>query len=97
MARVMKRLPEIWDNVEIDSINVEKYVTELTGTMIEMTKAAGRMFKQEHLRMINMATAINPGGLGGKGGKGFTTRGIVEHKVITNLRCVNGDKSLFRQ
>ncbi len=44
-----------------------------------------------------MVTAINPGGLGGKEGKGFTTKGIMEHKVIANLRCVNGDKSLFRR
>ncbi len=63
MARVMKRLAEIRDNVEIDSINAGKYVKELTSTMIEMTKAPGRMFEQEHLRMINMVTAINPGGL----------------------------------
>ncbi len=63
MARVMKRLAELRDNVEIDSINVERYVKELTSTMIEMTEAAWRMLEQEHLRMINMVTAINPGGL----------------------------------
>ncbi len=47
--------------------------------------------------MIIMVTAINPGGQGGKEGKGFTTRGIMEHEVITNLRMVNGDQSLPRQ
>ena len=41
--------------------------------------------------------AINPGGSGGRGGNGVTKRGIMEHKVITNLRCVSHDKSLFRQ
>ncbi len=78
-------------------MTVEKYVEELTNTKIDMTKTTERMFEQEHLRIINMVTAINPGCLGGKGGDGFTTRGIMENKVITNLRCVSGDKSLFPQ
>ncbi len=47
--------------------------------------------------MNNMVTAIKPGGLRGKEGNGFTTRGMMEHKVITNLRCINGDKSFSRQ
>jgi hypothetical protein len=34
MARVMKRLAEVRDNVEIDSINAEKYVNEFTSTVI---------------------------------------------------------------
>ncbi len=50
MARVMKMLAEIRDSVEIDNIKVERYANELASTMIEMTKAAGRMFEQEHLR-----------------------------------------------
>ncbi len=62
MARVMKRLTEIRDNGKMDSFNVEKYVRELTKTMIDTT----------HLGMIR-----------------FTTRGIMEHKVITNLRCIS--------
>ncbi len=65
--------------------------------MIDMTKAAGRIFEQEHFRMINMVLAINPGGWGGTGGHGFTTKGIMERKVIMNIRMVNGDKSLVRQ
>ena len=32
MAKVMHRLAEIRDNVEADSINIEKYVKELTIT-----------------------------------------------------------------
>ncbi len=47
--------------------------------------------------MIIMATAINPGGSGGKGGNAITKGGITEHKLITNLGCVSGDKSLFRR
>ena len=93
----MKRLAEIRDNVGMDSINVEKYVKELTNTMFDMTEATGRMFEQEHRRMINMVTAINPRGLGGRGCTRFTARGIMEHKVIMNLRMVSGDKSLFCQ
>ncbi len=92
MAKVTKRLTEIEDNVEADSINVKKYLKELAITMIDMTKATGRMFEQEHFRMINMVRAINPGG---KGGTGFTMRRIMEHKVIMNFRMVHGGKSLF--
>ncbi len=79
----------------MDSINVAKYVKELTSTMIELSKATGRMFDQEHLRIINMVSAINTvgsgGGGGGRGGGGGGratkfSRGIMEHKVITNLK-----------
>ena len=56
MARVMRRLTEIKDNVEADSMNVEKCVKETT-TIIDMIKATGRMLEQDHLRMISMVTA----------------------------------------
>ena len=60
---------------------------------MDLTKACGRMFEQEHLRFIAMFSATrNSGG----GGGGFH-RGVMEHKVIMNLRAVNGDKSIFRQ
>ncbi len=54
------------------------------------------MFEQEHLRMINMVSSISTGGIGSSGGPTFN-RGIIEHKVIHNLRAVTGDKGLFRQ
>ena len=76
---------------------MEKYVKEIAALVADLTKAAGRMFEQEHFRMINMVSAISPGGLGGKGGNRFTAKRVMEHKVIINLRMVNGDKSLFRQ
>ncbi len=41
MAKVMKGLTEIRDDAEFDSINVEKYVKELTNTVIDLTRAAG--------------------------------------------------------
>ena len=40
-------------------MNIEKYVKELTNTMIDLTKATGRMFEQEHLRMTNMVAAAS--------------------------------------
>ncbi len=45
MAKVIKRLAEVRDNVGFDSINVEKYVLELTNTMVDLTKATWRMFE----------------------------------------------------
>ncbi len=62
MARVMLRAGEVQDHVEGDSVNVEKYIKEIVIMAHDLTKAAGRMFEQEHLRMISMVSAINPGG-----------------------------------
>ncbi len=81
MARVLLRAGEVRDNVEAESINVEKYVKEIPDLMADLTKATGRMFEQEHFTMINMVSAVNTGGSGAKG--------IMEHKVIMNLRMVN--------
>ncbi len=65
--------------VEADSIDVEKCVNEIAALMADSTKATRRMFDQEHLRMINMVSAINTGGSRG-GGNRFTAKGIVEHR-----------------
>ncbi len=87
-----------WETAaENDQLNIEKYVKELALLLVDTIQVTGEMFEEKHLRMINMVTAINPGGLGGKRGNGVTKRGIMEHKVITNLWRVNVDKSLFRQ
>ena len=93
MAKTMKRLWEIRGNVEADSINVEKYVKEQSVVTMDLTKACGRMFEQEHLRFIAMFSATRNNG----GGGGGFHRGVMEHKVIMNLRAVNGDKSIFRR
>ncbi len=77
--------------------NVEKYCKEVATLVAAFTKAARRMFEQEQLRIINMVSAINPGGSGGTGGNRFVAKEIMEHKGIMNLRMVNGDKSLVRQ
>ncbi len=46
------------------------------------------MFEEEHMHMINMVTSVHPGGVAG-GNR--TSKGIMEHNVIQNLRAVNGD------
>ncbi len=56
---------EIRDYVELDGINVERYVKELTSVTLELAKAAGRVFEQEHLRLIAMITAVGGGGVYG--------------------------------
>ena len=77
MAKVLRRLGEIRDTVEGDGINVEMYVKEMANTLMDLTRATGRMFEQEHLRFISMVTAANGRGVGG--GQG-APRGIMEHK-----------------
>ncbi len=61
MARVFLRAGEVRDNVEADSINVEKYVKEIAALLADLTMATGRMFEVEHLRMIN-TVSIHTGG-----------------------------------
>ncbi len=96
MVRVGLRARELRDYVEADSINVERYVKEIAALSADLTKATGRMSKEEHLRMINMVTSIYTGGSGGAGGLKLD-RGIMEHKVIQNMKAVSGDRGLFRQ
>ncbi len=57
MAKTMKRLGELRDDVEADSITAEKYVKELSVVTMDFAKACGRMFEQEHLRFIAMFSA----------------------------------------
>ena len=90
----MKRLKDIENNVETDSINMEKSVKQLSKVCWDMFRATGPMFEQEHLRFISMFAATGSGGIGG--GQRFN-KGIMKLKVINNLRCVSGDTSLFRQ
>ncbi len=97
MAKVLQRAGAVRGNVEMNSINVEKYIKEIATLVIGLTKASGRMLEQEHLRMISMVSAINSRSSGGSGGNSFIAKRIMEHKVIMNLRMVNGDTSLFRQ
>ncbi len=79
--------------MEADSINVEKYFKEIAALVADLTMATGRIFEQEPMWMINIVTSIHPSGVGG-GNR--SPRGIMEHKVIQNLRAVSGDKGLVR-
>jgi hypothetical protein len=90
MVKGMKRFKGIENNVETDSTNMEKYVKELSKVCWDMFRATGAMLEQEHLRFINTSAAA------GTGGNGSSKR-IMEHNVIMNLRIVSGDRSLFRQ
>ena len=65
MVKGMSRLKEISENATGDQLNVEKYVKELSDVRTEMFRATGCMFEQEHLRFINMITAVGSGGTGG--------------------------------
>ena len=69
MVKGMTRLKEISENVAGDQLNVEKYIKELSDVCTEMFRATGCMFEQEHLRFINMITAVGSGGTGGGGSK----------------------------
>ncbi len=75
--------------MEADSINVEQYIKELAVVTMDLTKACGRMFEQNHFRFIAMLLATRTsggGGGGGGGGRGFH-RGGMEHKVIMYFRA----------
>ncbi len=94
----MHRLKQIESHVEADGINVEKYTKEMANVCWDMFRAVGAMFEQEHLRTINLLSSYNTGATGGKAGKGANwSKGIMEHRVIQNMKAVNGDKALFRQ
>ena len=58
----MRRLKDIENNVETDSINTEKYVKDLSKVCWDMFRATGAMFEQGHLRFINMFAATGNGG-----------------------------------
>ncbi len=88
-----ERLKDNENNVETDSINMEKYSKELSKVCWDMFRTTGAMLEQEQLRFINLFAATgNEGNARGH----RVNKGIMEHKVINNLRCVSGDKSLFR-
>ncbi len=88
LARVYLRAGEVPDVVENDSLNMQRDVKEIASLLAAAVEATGKMFKEEHMRMIKMMTSIHPGGVGG-GHR--IPKGIMEHRVIQNLRAVSGD------
>ncbi len=87
----MRRFKDIENKVETESINMEKYVEELSQVCWDMIRATGTMFEQEHMRFINMCTAAGSGGNGGAPQS--------DHGAPTRHEPHDGqwDKSLFRQ
>ncbi len=69
MVAGMGRLRDISEHVESDQLNVERNVKEVSDVNMEIFRASGAMFKQEHLRFINMVTATGSGGANGGGFK----------------------------
>ncbi len=43
----------------------ERYVKELASLLVAVIQATRKMSEEEHLRMINMVSAMNTGGSGG--------------------------------
>ena len=97
MSAGMHRLKEISDNVEADQLNIEKYVKELTDAVQEMFISRGSMFVQEALRTEAAISRSRASGYGVGGGDKWIQKGIMEHRVMTNLKAVNGEKGFFRQ
>jgi hypothetical protein len=89
-----RRLKEIGENVEQDTVNSERYIKELSKVCRVMFRVFGAVFEQEHLRFINMFAATGTGGA--TAGNFKYTKGIMEHKIIQKLRAASGDKSLFK-
>ncbi len=96
MVKGMWKLKDLEAHAEVDAINIERYLRDLSKVCWDMFRATGAMSEQEHLRLISMITAAGQNG-GGKGGTHGYSKGIMEHKVVQNLRAVKGDNSLSRQ
>ncbi len=72
-----------------DSLHVENYDHDTMTVIQEVFIATGRMFEQEHLRMVAMITASNFGAVDDGGVK--YNKGIMEHRVVQGLNTVSGD------
>ena len=98
MSSGMNRLKEIMDQAaDDDLVNLEMWVKELAKTVHSMFLSTGSMFVQETLRTEAAISRIRTRGYGGGGERPWIPKGIMEHRVMTNLKAVNGDKGLYRQ
>ena len=88
MVAGMNSLKEISDRVDGDHLNVDTYVKELTDLKTEMFRAVGAMFEQEHVRFVSMITAAGSK-VGVSGSHPRYMKGIMEHRVLQNLKAVN--------
>ena len=67
---------------------------EMARVMRALIHAIGGMFQDETMRTAVQIAASGGGRTSGATGSG---EGIMEHKVVANLKAVNGDKTCLRQ
>ena len=89
MVSGLMRMKQIEGAVVSDSMNAEKYIMELAKTTHSVFMAVGAMFQQENLRT---SAALDRSTRTSKR-EPYKERGIMEYKVMMNLKPVNGDKS----
>ncbi len=100
MFQGLGRLDQVINHVEHDATNVEKYVKRMAAINMGTFRASGARFELEHLKFLSMfaATGFNESSRAALGATGaWLQKGIIEHKVIQNLKDVKGDKGFFRQ
>ncbi len=61
LARVYLRAGEVRHVVESDLVNMERNVKEIASLLADAAQATGKIFEEEHMRMINMVTSVHPG------------------------------------
>ena len=59
LAQVYLRAGEVRDAVENDQLNIEKCVKEVAALLVDTVQATGKMFEEEHMRMISMVTSVH--------------------------------------
>ena len=98
MSQGMIRLKEIMEKAEDDDlIHLETWVKELSKVVHSMFLSTGSMFVQETLCTEAAISRRTASGYGVGGERPWVPKGIMEHRVMTNLKAVNGDKGLSRQ
>ena len=70
------------------------YASEIAKVMRVLIHAVGGMLQEETMRT---AAQIAASGATRNSGAAGSTKGIMEYKVIMNLKAANGDKTWFRQ
>ena len=77
--------------------DLDQWSSELAKTMRAAIHAIGGMFKEETMRTAVQIAAAGGGRAIGVTGAKWSTKGIMEYKVITNMKPMNGDETWFRQ
>ena len=91
MKEAASLMKQIEDQAATDA---EIYVSEMARVTRMAFNAMGGMFREETIRtMVHIAVSGATRAAGYTGG----TKGIMEYKVIANLKAVGGDKTWLRQ